>query len=280
VLVFDDPPPFRDWLAANHATVPEAWIGCYRKATGKRSMSYAEAVDEALCFGWIDGIGYRVDDEVTTNRFTPRRTGSYWSAVNIGKVERLLAQGRMAPAGIAAFEKRDASAEARYSYENRPADLPAEMLARLREDEAARRYWDGQTSSYRRTAAFWVTSAKQEATRHRRLTQLLRRICESTGARGAGIDTSPFALTEARRRLVGSAAHDRVDLQVADATELDPRGDQDLVLCIGRGSSCLRVPAVIGDISSDISGDTRVTARQGRQRVDHVTHSGSPGLGP
>ena len=173
VLVFDHPAELRAWLEANHATATEAWIGYYRKGTDKRSISYAESVEEALCFGWIDGISYRVDDEVTANRFTPRRTGSYWSAVNIGRVERLLTEGRMAQAGIAAYEKRDASADARYSYENRAADLPADMLARLRADEAARRYWDGQTPSYRRTAAFWVTSAKQEATRQRRLAQLI-----------------------------------------------------------------------------------------------------------
>ena len=173
VLVFDEQAEFRRWLEANHATETEAWIGYYRKGVGKRSMSYGEAVDEALCFGWIDGISFRVDDEVTTNRFTPRRAGSYWSTVNIGKVERLLEEGRMAQAGIAAFDRRDASAEARYSYENRPADLPAKMLARLRADDAARRYWEGQSAAYRRTAAFWVTSAKQEATRQRRLAQLI-----------------------------------------------------------------------------------------------------------
>jgi uncharacterized protein YdeI (YjbR/CyaY-like superfamily) len=171
--VFETPAELRAWFEDNHETVKEAFIGYYRNGTDRRSVSYAEAVDEALCFGWIDGISFRVDDEVTTNRFTPRRAGSYWSTVNIGKVERLLAEGRMAPAGIAAFERRDASAEARYSYENRPADLPAEMLARLRTDDAARRYWEGQSATYRRTAAFWVTSAKQEATRQRRLAQLI-----------------------------------------------------------------------------------------------------------
>ena len=173
MLVFETPAELRAWLEANHGSATEAWFGYYRKDTDKRSVRYAEAVEEALCFGWIDGIGYRVDSEVTANRFTPRRKGSYWSAVNIGKVERLLTEGRIAPAGIAAFEKRAASAEARYSYENRPVDLPGEMLARLQADEAARRHWEGQTSSYRRTAAFWVTSAKQEATRQRRLAQLI-----------------------------------------------------------------------------------------------------------
>lgn len=173
VLVFDDPAQFRSWMEANGATATEAWIGYYRKGTAKAAMTYVEAVLEALAYGWIDGITYRVDEEVTATRFTPRRKGSYWSAVNIGRVEQLIAEGRMTPAGLAAFARRDASAQTRYSYENRPADLPAEMLARLRADEAARRYWDGQTPSYRRTAAFWVTSAKQEATRQRRLAQLI-----------------------------------------------------------------------------------------------------------
>ena len=171
--MFDDAAALREWLAANHATATEAWFGYYRKGTGKSSVTYPEAVDQALCFGWIDGITYRIDDEVTANRFTPRRKGSYWSAVNIGKVERLEAAGLMEPAGLAAFEARDASAQARYSYENRPADLPEPMLARLRTNPTALEYWERQTASYRRTAAFWVTSAKQRATRDRRLEQLI-----------------------------------------------------------------------------------------------------------
>ena len=174
VHVFPNAAALRGWLDENHATEREAWFGYYRKAIGKTSVTYAEAVDQALCFGWIDGITYRIDDEVTANRFTPRRTGSYWSAVNIAKVERLKAAGLMAPAGLAAYEARDGSAELRYAYENRPADLPMPMLERLRADPAAAGYWDAQTPSYRRTAAFWVTSAKREATRQRRLETLIR----------------------------------------------------------------------------------------------------------
>jgi uncharacterized protein YdeI (YjbR/CyaY-like superfamily) len=173
VHVFADADALRRWLERNHDTATEAWFGYYRRDTGKTSVTYPEAVDEALCFGWIDGITYRIDDEVTANRFTPRRKGSYWSAVNIAKVERLSADGRMAPAGLRAFAARDESAAARYSYENRPAELPAPMLATLRADPDALAYWTGQTPSYRRAAAFWVTSAKQEATRDRRLQQLI-----------------------------------------------------------------------------------------------------------
>lgn len=173
VLVFRDVGALRAWLEANHAAESEVWFGYYRKDTGKTSVSYAEAVDQALCFGWIDGITYRVDDEVTTNRFTPRRRGSYWSAVNIANVERLKAAGLVAPAGLEAYKSRDESAELRYSYEHRPADLSEPMLARLRADPAAAAYWEAQTPAYRRTAAFWVASAKREATRDRRLETLI-----------------------------------------------------------------------------------------------------------
>jgi uncharacterized protein YdeI (YjbR/CyaY-like superfamily) len=173
VLVFATAAEFRSWLEANHDTATEAWIGYYRKGVPKTSQTYDQAVDQALCFGWIDGITYRVDDEVTTNRFTPRRKGSYWSSVNIARAERLKAAGLMSDAGLRAFEARDASASARYSYENRPADLPPQMLARLDGNPAARAYWEDQTPSYRRTVAFWVTSAKQEATRERRLARLI-----------------------------------------------------------------------------------------------------------
>jgi uncharacterized protein YdeI (YjbR/CyaY-like superfamily) len=173
VLVFPDAGTLRAWLETHHATESEAWFGYYRKSTGKTSVTYTEAVDQALCFGWIDGITYRVDDEVTTNRFTPRRRGSYWSSVNIAKVERLMAAGLMAPAGLKAYEARDESAELRYSYEHRPGDLSGPMLARLRSDPAARAYWEAQTPAYRRVAAFWVTSAKQDATRERRLDTLI-----------------------------------------------------------------------------------------------------------
>lgn len=172
VEVFESPADFRSWLEQHHATSDAVWVAYYRKDVPKESMTYGEAVEVALCYGWIDGIGYRVDDEVSTNRFTPRRTGSYWSTVNIAKVERLTREGLMAPAGLRAFEARDQSSEARYSYENRPADLPPAMLDRLRGNPDAARYWEQQTPGYRRAAAFWVISAKREETRLRRLEQL------------------------------------------------------------------------------------------------------------
>lgn len=124
VLMFPDAGALRAWLEAHHETEGEAWFGYYRTGTGKASVTYAEAVDQALCFGWIDGITYRVDDEVTTNRFTPRRRGSNWSAVNIGKAERLKAAGLMAPAGLRAYEARGQPAQLRDSDQHRPADVP------------------------------------------------------------------------------------------------------------------------------------------------------------
>ena len=107
VTIFPDAAAFRRWLERHHATAGELWIGYYKKGVPKTSMTYAEAVDEALCFGWIDGLTRRVDDEVTSQRFTPRRPTSNWSAINIAKVGRLTDEGRMHPAGLRAFENRD-----------------------------------------------------------------------------------------------------------------------------------------------------------------------------
>ncbi len=107
VMVFDDASAFRDWLTEHHADTDELWVGYYKKHVPKTSMTYREAVEQALCFGWIDGIGRRIDDEVTANRYTPRRRTSSWSAPNIAKVAELTEAGRMHPAGLAAFERRD-----------------------------------------------------------------------------------------------------------------------------------------------------------------------------
>jgi uncharacterized protein YdeI (YjbR/CyaY-like superfamily) len=173
VRIFPDAAAFRRWLDEHHATDREVWVGYYRKGVDKPSITYREAVDEALCFGWIDGIGYRVDDESHTNRFTPRTRRSNWSAVNVRRVGELLAEGRMHPAGVAAFEARTPERTGVYSYENRPADLPEEYARRFGADEAAWAWWQAQTPSYRKAATWWVVSAKQEPTRLRRLEQLV-----------------------------------------------------------------------------------------------------------
>ena len=173
VRVFRDVDDFRAWLDEHHATETELFIGYYRKGSAKTAMTYVEAVNQALAYGWIDGITYRVDDELTATRFTPRRKGSTWSEVNVTRMEALIAAGKAHPAGIAAFEKRTAANTGIYSYENAPRDLPADLEARLRESPGAWTYWRERTASYRRAATWWVLSAKQEATRDRRMRQLI-----------------------------------------------------------------------------------------------------------
>ncbi|MGI8829097.1 MAG: YdeI/OmpD-associated family protein [Candidatus Limnocylindria bacterium] len=173
VRIFDTPVDFRAWLDEHHDTADELWVGYYKKDVPKTSMSYREAVEEALCYGWIDGIGKRIDDEVHTNRFTPRRKTSIWSAVNIAKVAQLRADGRMHEAGMRAFEKRDRRKDAIYAYENAPQAFPPEWQARFEADTVAWTYWQSRTPSYRRTVTYWVMSAKQEATRERRFETLL-----------------------------------------------------------------------------------------------------------
>jgi uncharacterized protein YdeI (YjbR/CyaY-like superfamily) len=173
VRIFASAAEFRAWLEANHDTATELWIGYYRKGVPKTSMTYLEAVDEALCFGWIDGQTKRIDDEVTAQRFTPRRRTSNWSAINIDKVARLTAEGRMHLAGIRAFEERDRRRDATYSYERPSQELPSEWLARFEADAAAWSYWQAETPSYRRTAVYWVVSAKRPETRERRFASLV-----------------------------------------------------------------------------------------------------------
>jgi uncharacterized protein YdeI (YjbR/CyaY-like superfamily) len=171
--IFPNARAFRTWLEANHDTAGELWIGYYKRGVRKTAMTYTEAVDEALCFGWIDGQVRRIDDEVVANRWTPRRSTSSWSAINIAKVAALTAAGRMHPAGLRAFEQRDRRKDAIYSYESAPEELPAEWLARFQTDATAWAYWQAEQPSYRRTATHWVLGAKRAATRERRFETLM-----------------------------------------------------------------------------------------------------------
>jgi uncharacterized protein YdeI (YjbR/CyaY-like superfamily) len=171
---FSTPAELRDWFDANHVTATELWLGSYKKATGKASVQWSEAVDEALCVGWIDSVRYSLDAERSAQRFTPRRKGSNWSAINIAKVAQLTSQGRMRPAGLAAFEARTDARSAVYSYEQRQAaTLEPEEEATFRADEAAWAWFQGRAKSYRRTATYWVISAKRPETRARRLATLI-----------------------------------------------------------------------------------------------------------
>jgi len=171
-LFFETPAQWRAWLEEHHETATEVEVGFRRRASGLPSLTWSEAVDEALCFGWIDGVRHKIDDTAYCNRFTPRRKGSSWSAVNIAKVAELTAAGKMRPAGVAAFEAREASPEA-------PDALPAGYEARLRADERAWADFMARSASYRRLAARWVMSAKREPTRELRLAQLIE--CSAAG---------------------------------------------------------------------------------------------------
>jgi uncharacterized protein YdeI (YjbR/CyaY-like superfamily) len=173
VIYFASPHELRDWFDANHETATELWLGYYRKATGRPTVTWSEAVDEALCVGWIDSVRYRIDDERSAQRFTPRRMGSIWSAINVAKVAELTAQGRMRPAGIAAFEARDPARTAIYSYEREAAAFTADEEARFRAEPAAWADWERRPPGYRRTATHWVTSAKRPETRAKRLAALI-----------------------------------------------------------------------------------------------------------
>ena len=170
---FETPAHFRAWLEANHASDAELLVGYYKKGTGRPSMTWPESVDQALCFGWIDGIRRRIDEESYMIRFTPRRRGSNWSLVNIRKVQELIEQGLMQPAGLAAFEARDSDKSQEYSYENRPQGLDETYVSEFRRHPAAWQYWEAQPAHYRRGSAHWVMSAKREETRQKRLTTLI-----------------------------------------------------------------------------------------------------------
>jgi uncharacterized protein YdeI (YjbR/CyaY-like superfamily) len=170
---FATPKAFRAWLEKNHATKSELLVGFYRKDSGKKSITWPEAVDEALCFGWIDGIRKTIDEVSYMNRFTPRRVKSKWSTVNVKRVAELTKLGLMTPAGLAIFEQRDPSQAEGYSYERREAQLDPAMEKRFRANKAAWKFWEAQPPYYVRTLSWWVVSAKREETRKKRLEQLI-----------------------------------------------------------------------------------------------------------
>ncbi|MFK5634460.1 YdeI family protein [Ornithinimicrobium sp. LYQ103] len=172
-MFFDGPDDFRAWLEEHHASETELWMGLRKKHVVDRGLTWEEAVPVALRFGWIDSVSQRIDEDSRRQRWTPRRRGSTWSAVNVAHVERLLAAGLMHPAGIAAFEARTPERTAVYSYEGQEPTLPPEALSRLEQNAAALAFWQAAPPAYRRQAAGWVTSAKRDATRASRLAQLV-----------------------------------------------------------------------------------------------------------
>lgn len=164
---------FRKWLERNHDKKDELWVGLYKKASGKGGLTYREAVDQALCFGWIDGQSKSIDEISYRQRFTPRRKGSIWSAVNIKRVGELKQEGRMHPAGLHAFETRDPSKTGLYSFENEPQSLDKDQEKEFRRHKDAWEFFQAQPPGYKRNAIWWVVSAKRDETKQRRLTTLI-----------------------------------------------------------------------------------------------------------
>ncbi len=172
---------FRRWLAKNHGTVSALEVRCFKVQEGERGLTYKQAVDEALCHGWIDGVRHALDEISFRVRFTPRKARSIWSRVNLARVEELIGEGRMAKPGLSVYRGRDPARAGLYSFERERVKLAPAYLKRLRGDAAAWRFYQGQPPWYQRTTAFWVMSAKREETRDRRFASLLA--CSGAGKR-------------------------------------------------------------------------------------------------
>src|SRR4030095_2558993 len=173
IKFFKSPADFRRWLQKHHATTQEQWVGFFKKGSGRPSITWPESVDEALRFGWIDGIRKTIDEVSYKIRFTPRRPGSIWSAVNIKRVEELITNGVMQPAGLKAFEARKENKSGIYSYEQRSTELPAQYERPLKQNKTAWEFFQAQPAWYRKQAFWWVVSAKKEETRLKRLEKLI-----------------------------------------------------------------------------------------------------------
>ena len=171
---FATPEDFRAWLQEHHETERELLVGFHKKGSGRPSITWPQSVDQALCFGWIDGVRRRIDDHSYSIRFTPRKQRSNWSAINVRRVGELIELGHMRPAGLAAFERRSDDRTAIYSYEQRKgAKLDAAQERRFKANPSAWMWFQAQPAGYRRTASYWVISAKRPQTRERRLEQLI-----------------------------------------------------------------------------------------------------------
>lgn len=173
-VFFATPEKFRAWLERHHDTSQELLVGFYKKGSGKPSITWPEAVDEALCFGWIDGVRRSLDGDSYTNRFTPRKPRSTWSAINTKRAQELISEGRMRPAGLEAFQRCMRERSGTYSYEQRKAVRLDDVYERqFRANRKAWEYFQAQAPWYRRTAISWVMSAKRDETRLRRLATLI-----------------------------------------------------------------------------------------------------------
>jgi uncharacterized protein YdeI (YjbR/CyaY-like superfamily) len=173
IIFFETVAELRAWFNAYYGTNTEVLVGYYKKGTGIPSITWSESVDAALCFGWIDGVRRSLDKVRYVIRFTPRKGGSNWSAINIGKIKELKRQGLLHPAGLEAYKKRKPEKSAIYSYENQPASFSAIFKQKFRSNKKAWDFFSVQIPSYRRTVTHWVMRAKQESTRERRLQALI-----------------------------------------------------------------------------------------------------------
>jgi uncharacterized protein YdeI (YjbR/CyaY-like superfamily) len=172
-VYFSDGKAFRGWLAKNHDKATELLVGFYKTSTGKKTMTWPESVDQALCFGWIDGVRKGVDEERYTIRFTPRKPKSNWSAVNLRKMQELIDAGLMQPAGLAIFEKREQPSQPAYSYEREKVSFSKAYEKIFRLDKKARAFFQAQSDYYRQRMTNWVMSAKTEKTQLSRLKKLI-----------------------------------------------------------------------------------------------------------
>ncbi len=173
VLFFATPDEWRNWLAENHEQAQEVWVGYYKVKSGRPSLTWSQSVDEALCFGWIDGVRYSIDEISYKIRFTPRRAGSNWSAVNVKKVQALIAAGKMQPTGLKAYEAMEPDKSGVYSYEQTRPQLDPAYEEELRGNAAAWQFFQSQPAWYRRAAGHWVMEAKREETCRKRLATLI-----------------------------------------------------------------------------------------------------------
>ena len=174
ITYFRTPADLRKWFAKHYATEKELWVGFYKKGSGKPSITWPESVDEALCFGWIDGIRKTVDEERYKIRFTPRKRTSTWSAVNIKRAGELIDQDLMKPAGLEAFKARRENKSGIYSYEQRTVDLPEPYLSELKKNKPAWTFFEAQPAWYRKQLSWWIVCAKKEETRTKRLEKLIK----------------------------------------------------------------------------------------------------------
>jgi uncharacterized protein YdeI (YjbR/CyaY-like superfamily) len=193
---FSSPDAFRAWLAKNHGRTTELLVRCYKSHARDRGMTYPQAVDEALCFGWIDGVRRQVDADSFSVRFTPRRPKSIWSAVNIRRAGELEKEGRMQPPGLAAFRARERLGADHYSFESRRRDLDAASTRTFRANAAAWADYQSRPPWYRRTSAFWVMSAKKDETRARRLALLIS--CSERGTTIPQLTRAPSPASRSR----------------------------------------------------------------------------------